>query len=69
MSVKLAGVITAVGEDVEGFNVGDKVLGVTRFGAYASHINMSPKLLRSFPSDWSFAEAAAYPVQVNTPSP
>lgn len=52
-----------MGDDVESVKVGDKVLGLSRFGAYVSHINVTPKYLRSFPSDWSFAEAAAYPVQ------
>lgn len=49
---------------MESVKVGDRVLGLTRFGAYASHINVSPKYLRSFPNVWSFAEAAAYSVQV-----
>jgi NADPH:quinone reductase-like Zn-dependent oxidoreductase len=64
VSIKFAGVVAAVGEDVASVKVGDRVLGLTRFGAYASHLNVSPKYLRPCPSDWSYAEAAAYSVQV-----
>ena len=53
-----------MGENVDGLHEGDRVVGLTRFGAYASHINVAPKYLRPFPNNWSFAEAAAYPVQV-----
>lgn len=56
--------MAAVGENVDGLHEGDRVVGLTRFGAYASHINVAPKYLRPFPNNWSFTEAAAYPVQV-----
>ncbi|KAG0592472.1 hypothetical protein KC19_1G254700 [Ceratodon purpureus] len=64
--LEFAGVVAAVGENVESVKVGDRVLGLTRFGAYASHLNVSPKYLRPCPSDWSYAEAAAYSVQALT---
>ena len=42
---------------------GDEVMGVTRFGAYATALNVDVRLLRRRPEGWDFAEAAAYPVQ------
>ena len=44
--------------------MGRKVMGVTRFGAYASQINVDINYLRDIPDGWSFAEGAAFPVQV-----
>jgi NADPH:quinone reductase-like Zn-dependent oxidoreductase len=48
------------------FREGDKVMGVTRFGGYDSHINADPDYLMSLPEGWSFAEGAAFPVQTLT---
>lgn len=61
--LEYAGLIQAVGEGVNEEQVGRKVMGVTRFGAYASHINANLKYLRDVPDGWSFAEAAAFSVQ------
>lgn len=61
--LEFAGSIEDVGEGVDEEHVGRKVMGVTRFGAYASHINADMKYLRAVPDGWSFAEAAAFPVQ------
>lgn len=49
-----------------GFQVGDKVWGFSRFGAYTSRINADPRYLRKIPDGWSLAEAAAFPVQALT---
>ena len=45
------------------FRPGDRVMGVIRFGAYASHINSDVRFLRPLPRDWSFAEGAAFLAQ------
>ncbi len=47
----------------EGFRRGDRVAGVTRFGAYATAIDADPAYLRPIRAGWSFAEAAALPAQ------
>lgn len=49
-----------------GFQVGDRVTGVTRFGAYVNRINIDERYLMKLPEDWSYDEGAAYPVQVLT---
>ena len=34
------------------FRPGDRVMGVTRFGAYASHLNVGTSYVRKIPEDW-----------------
>jgi len=46
-----------------GVQPGDAVLGVTRFGAFATALNARVPLLSRRPAGWDFAEAAAFPVQ------
>ena len=38
-------------------------MGVTRFGGYATAVNADLRYLRPIRTGWSFAEAAAFPVQ------
>ncbi|MBR32686.1 MAG: hypothetical protein CMN77_15390 [Spirochaetaceae bacterium] len=49
-----------------GFKKGDRVMGLSRFGGYSSHINADVRYLRKVPTRWSQAEAAAFPVQALT---
>lgn len=58
---EFAGVIDAVGPQATGFAVGDKVLGISRFGGYSSHIVVEPLQLWPLPKDWSFEDGAAFP--------
>ena len=48
------------------FAPGQRVMGVTRFGGYDSHIVADPDYLFSLPDSWSFDEGAAFPVQTFT---
>ncbi|WIA08383.1 hypothetical protein OEZ85_007822 [Tetradesmus obliquus] len=48
------------------YKPGDRVLGVLRFGAFASHVAIPAAYLRPIPADWSFQQAASYPVQTLT---
>ena len=64
--LEFAGEVLAVGAQVTQYNVGDKIMGVTRFGAYTSHLNIDARYVLPLPSGWSFEEGAAYPVQVLT---
>jgi NADPH:quinone reductase-like Zn-dependent oxidoreductase len=52
--------------DSNDFKPGDKVIGVTRFGGYDSHIVADPSYLMPLPSGWTFQEGAAFPVQTLT---
>jgi alcohol dehydrogenase len=66
--LELAGVVEAMGAATHPSPVrpGDRVVGLTRFGAYATAVNLDLRYLWPIPTDWSFTEAAAYPVQALT---
>jgi NADPH:quinone reductase-like Zn-dependent oxidoreductase len=64
--LECAGVIEALGAGppTQGrFAVGDPVVALTRFGAYATAINIGLPYLRRTPAGWSATQAAAWPVQ------
>src|SRR5579859_296455 len=58
---EFAGTVDALGPGAAGFNEGDRVLGFTRFGGYASVQLAEPGRLRPLPAGWDFAEGAALP--------
>ncbi|NBC06570.1 MAG: zinc-binding dehydrogenase [Bacteroidetes bacterium] len=64
--LEYAGEVAAVGEEVESVQVGDRIMGVTRFGAYASHLNIDARYVIPLPAGWSYEEGSAYLVQVLT---
>ncbi len=49
-----------------GFAAGDRVLGVTRFGGFATLIDADPRALQPLPDGWSAEEGAAFAVQAMT---
>ncbi|MEM1387685.1 MAG: NADPH:quinone oxidoreductase family protein [Pseudomonadota bacterium] len=57
---EMAGVIDAVGAGVEGFAPGDRVLALTLFGAFASHVAIPAKAAIRFPDAMPFETAAAF---------
>ncbi|MBD1396360.1 zinc-binding dehydrogenase [Pontibacter sp. JH31] len=61
--LEYAGVITAVGEGVSNWKVGNRVMGVTKFGGYASHLNSHHRYVIALPESWSFEEGAGFLVQ------
>jgi NADPH:quinone reductase-like Zn-dependent oxidoreductase len=60
--LEFSGTVTEMGTGTEGFRPGDRVFGVSRFGAYATAINAIPDHLWHLPSDWEFPRGAAFPV-------
>ncbi|MFN7134248.1 MAG: synaptic vesicle VAT-1 family membrane protein [Myxococcales bacterium] len=58
---EFAGEVDAVGEGVTDLQVGDAVLGVTRFGGYATHVVVPRVQLFSIPPGWTHAQAAGFP--------
>ncbi len=64
--LEFSGIIKAKGEKVSNFQVGDRVMGVTRFGAYASDLNIDHQYIIPLPESWSYDEGSAYLVQVLT---
>ncbi|HNE30414.1 MAG TPA: alcohol dehydrogenase catalytic domain-containing protein, partial [Saprospiraceae bacterium] len=64
--LEYAGEVLAVGEGVGHLRPGDRVMGVTRFGAYTTHLNIDARYAIPLPADWDFATGAAYLVQTLT---
>lgn len=64
--LEYAGEVLKIGDGVSNVNVGDKIMGVTRFGAYTTHLNIDSRYVTPLPNDWSFEEGASYLVQVLT---
>src|SRR5210317_1074922 len=48
--LEFAGVVIKVGSGVKNVKEGQKVMGVTKFGGYASHLNIDPRYLVELPS-------------------
>lgn len=64
--LEYAGVVEKVGAEVTALRPGDRVMGVTRFGAYTTHLNIDSRYAIPLPEDWDFATGAAYVVQTLT---
>ena len=64
--LEYAGEILKVGSGVSRWKPGDQVMGVTRFGAYTTHLNIGQAYLTPLPKGWGFEEGASYLVQVLT---
>jgi NADPH:quinone reductase-like Zn-dependent oxidoreductase len=61
--LEFSGQIIAVGDEVAEWKVGDKVMGVTKFGGYVSHINIHHRYVIPLPQGWSYEEGAGFLVQ------
>ncbi len=64
--LEYAGEVVAVGSEVNNFKVGDQIMGITRFGAYTTHLNIDHRYIVHLPSGWSHEQGAAFLVQVLT---
>lgn len=64
--LEYSGVVVSVGEAVTHFKPGDRVMGVTRFGAFANYINTGHQYVIRLPDEWSYTEGGSYLVQVLT---
>lgn len=61
--LEFSGVVIAVGANVTDWQVGDRVMGATKFGGYVSHININHRYVIALPEDWSFEAGAGFLVQ------
>ncbi|MEM1180181.1 MAG: NAD(P)H-quinone oxidoreductase, partial [Acidobacteriota bacterium] len=59
--LECAGVVEALGPDVEGAAVGDRVMALLAGGGHAEKVAVPVGQLMPIPEGWSFAEAAAVP--------
>lgn len=63
---EVSGTIDAVGAGVEGFAVGDRVIGLTRFGGQSSSVVIPTAQATHLPDGLDLVEAAAIPVNYLT---
>lgn len=63
---EFAGDVESVGEGVTEYEVGQRVLGGRRFGAYAELAVATENALVPLPDDWSYEEGAAFPIHYAT---
>jgi NADPH:quinone reductase-like Zn-dependent oxidoreductase len=66
LGYEVAGEVKDVGDGVEEFSPGDKVLGWCRFGGYAEVVSAREQDLILLPDGWSFEEGASFPVVYGT---
>jgi alcohol dehydrogenase len=64
--LEYSGIVLEVGEEVSDIKPGQNIMGVTRFGAYTTQLNIEEKYVMPLPEGWTFEEGAAYLVQVLT---
>ncbi|MEY8831039.1 NADPH:quinone oxidoreductase family protein [Sedimentitalea sp. XS_ASV28] len=57
---EIAGEIASIGKDVTGFAVGDRVLALTGYGGFATHLAVEPARLVKIPDDMPYDEAACF---------
>lgn len=58
---EVSGIVLDVGQNVKRFKKGDKVIGVTRFGGYATHLSLHEDFVFNLPKNLTLEEGAAFP--------
>ena len=61
LGLEMAGTIVAVGEDVSGWRVGQRVCALLPGGGYAEWVTVPAGMLMPLPDGWSWAAGAAVP--------
>jgi len=61
--LEYSGIIISAGSEIRNFQVGDKVMGAIRFGAYTTHLNIDHRYILKLPEGWTFDEGASFIVQ------
>ena len=63
---EVAGLVSAVGEGVQDFKPGDRVIATMDYGAYREQVIVEDFLAHPFPEAMDFATAASFPVAYGT---
>ncbi len=59
---EVSGIIDKIGSDVQGLNIGDRVMGLTLNGSYSSQACFNADTIIPLPEKFKLDEAAAFPV-------
>ena len=57
---EVSGEVISIGDDVDGFSLGDRVLALTGHGGFATHICVAADRAVKFPSEMSYEDAACF---------
>jgi len=63
---ELAGTVIAVGDEAKRFKVGDRVMGLTGFGAFVEEISVPEASLMAVPDHMPFSDAAGFSMVYGT---
>ena len=61
LGLEMAGVVAAIGSQVKGRQIGDRVIGLLSGGGYAQQAAIRSQLLLELPDSWSYTQGAAIP--------
>lgn len=61
--LEYSGIVIKKGKEITEFEIGDKIMGAIRFGAYTNYLNINKNYILKLPDNWSFEEGAAFIVQ------
>ncbi len=64
--LEISGVITELGEGVDGYNIGQRVMSYVDYGGFAEEAIAKPSDLMLIPDDMDFDAAAAFPIAYGT---
>ncbi len=64
--LEYCGVVSKVGPGANYLREGDRVMGITRFGAYVDTLNIDARYVVKIREEWSFTQGAAFLVQALT---
>ncbi len=57
--LEYSGIVIKKGSGVSDFKIGEKVIGLTRFGAYATIVNIDAAYVFKLPGNWNFNEGSS----------
>lgn len=60
--LEFSGLVIGKGDSVQNFEIGDRVMGVIKFGSFTTHLNIDHRYVLKIPSDWTFDEGASFVV-------
>jgi alcohol dehydrogenase len=58
--LEYAGIVIKKGALITNLEINDNVMGVVRFGAYTSHLNIDRRYLQRLPAEWTYEEGASF---------
>jgi alcohol dehydrogenase len=57
--LEFAGVVIKKGSGINNYKVGDEIIGLTRFGAYTTYLNVDSDYIFKLPQKWNFEQGAS----------